>query len=163
MNEGIIEFDIQTNGVWWQVWHKVEYQTWHVHTCMYGNINHLIVISSRMEISIRISTNYRPCLFSSFGNAKLFCYVSWIPIGHYFQRDHPLNLRPNFDRLHIMAFMGVWKSALPVNSGQIPGVKCLISRNVYCQCAKSFGVNYCLVYHLRSLIITNTNFYHLKN
>ena len=23
------------------------------------------------------------------------CFVSWIPIGHCFQRNHPLNLRPN--------------------------------------------------------------------
>ena len=30
-----------------------------------------------MEISIRISTNYIPFLFSSFGNAKLFCIMNW--------------------------------------------------------------------------------------
>ena len=29
-----------------------------------------------MEISIRISTNYRPCLCSRFSNAKLFCIVN---------------------------------------------------------------------------------------
>ena len=35
-----------------------------------------IVISSRLEISIRISTNYRPCLCSSFSNTKLFCIMN---------------------------------------------------------------------------------------
>ena len=53
---------------------QVEDKAWYFYA--YGNINHPIVISSRMEISILISTNYRPCLCSSFSNAKLFCIIN---------------------------------------------------------------------------------------
>ena len=114
-----------------------------------------LVISSRMEFQYRFQQMVDHVSFRAL--AMPSCFVSWIPIGHCFQRDHPLNLRPNLlwsaSYYGIYHVMGIWKSTLPVK----------------CQRPERFIVNVKkplfwrkLLFSLLSNITNNTNFYCLK-
>ena len=120
----------------------MEDQAW-FHT--YGNIHHRIVISSRMEISIRISTNYRSCLCSSFSNAKLFCIVNsyW-----------PLFSEGSFIVWHL------WECEYQHSLSTV--VKCQIFGSFIVNVKKTlFWRN--ILFSLPINITNNTNFYRLKN
>ena len=121
-----------------------------------GDNSSRIVISSRMEISLRISTNYRPCLCSSFCNAKLFCIVnSYWPLCSEGSFTH-------FEtKLALIGFI-VWHLWECVYQHYLSTV-------VKCQIFGRFIVNVQkalfwrkILFSLPINITNNTNFYHLK-
>ena len=123
---------------------EVEDLAWYFH--MYGNINHLIVISSRMEISIRISTNYRPCLCSSFSNAKLFCIMnSYWPM---FSEGSSTQFKIKVNLLWSASYYGICGSLkISTPCQQWSNVRYL--EGLLSMCKKHcFGAKYCLVYRL---------------
>ena len=110
-----------------------------------------------MEISIRISTNYRPCLFSSFGNAKLFCIMnSYWPL---FTKGSSTQFKT---KLTLIGFIlwHLWESENQLSQSTV----------VKCQISGRFIVNVQKALFWRKLLLSlpinttnNTNFYRLKN
>ena len=74
------------------------------------------------------------------------CFVSWIPIGHCFQRDHPLNLRPNL--LWSASYYGIY-GRLKISTPCQQWSNVWYPEGLLSMCKMHcFGAHYCLVYQL---------------
>ena len=85
------------------------------------------------------------------------CFVSWIPIGHCFQRDHSLNL----DKLALIGFIvwHLWECGYQHSLSTV--VKCLIFGRFIVNVQKALFWRK-ILFSLPINITNNTNFYRLK-
>ena len=110
-----------------------------------------------MEISIRISTNYRPCLCSRFGNAKLFCIMnSYWPL---FSEGSSTQFKT---KLALIGFIlwHLWESENQHSLSTV--VKCQIFGRFIVNVQKTLCWR-TILFSLPINITNNTNFYRLKN
>ena len=87
------------------------------------------------------------------------CFVSWIPIGHCFQRDHPLKLRPNLLWSEKFILWHLWESENQHSLSTV--VKCQIFGRFIINVQRALSWRK-ILFSLPINITNNTNFYRLK-